>query len=72
MEPVADTDPRKYKAGAAEAKRRAIELYQQYLSAQKNPKPEVAKRLKNLQENPKGSNESRSARTTRTRFQLQF
>jgi hypothetical protein len=57
MEPDAYTDPRKYKAGAAEAKRRAIELYQQFLSAQKNPKPEVAKRLKNLQESPKGSNE---------------
>jgi len=37
--------------------RRAIKLYQQFLSAQKNPKPDIEKRLKNLQENPKGSNE---------------
>jgi hypothetical protein len=56
-EPDAYTDPKRYKAGAAKAKQRAIELYQQYLSAQKNPKPDVAKRLKKLRENPKGSNE---------------
>jgi hypothetical protein len=56
-EPNAYTDPTLYKAGAAKAKRRAIALYQQYLSAQKNPKPEAAKRLKKLQENPKGSDE---------------
>lgn len=57
MEPGAYTDPSRYKAGAAQAKQRAIELYQQFLSAQKNPKPDIEKRLKNLQENPKGSNE---------------
>jgi hypothetical protein len=57
MEPDAYTDPSRYKAGAANAKRRAIELYQQFLSAQKTLKPDVEKRLKNLQENPKGSNE---------------
>jgi hypothetical protein len=51
------TDPTQYKAGATEAKQRAIELYSQYLSAQKSPKPNVAKRLKKLRENPKGSNE---------------
>ena len=57
MEPDAYTDPSRYKPGAANAKRRAIELYQRFLSAQRNPKPEVEKRLKNLRENPKGSNE---------------
>lgn len=57
MEPDAYTDPSRYKAGASHAKRRAIELYQQFLSAQKNPKPDIEKRLKNLLENPKGSNE---------------
>jgi hypothetical protein len=56
-EPDAYTDPTRYRAGATKAKQRAIELYQQYLSAQKNPKPDVAKRLKKLRENPKGSNE---------------
>lgn len=56
-EPDAYTDPSRYQAGAANAKRRAIELYQQFLSAQKNPKPDVEKRLKKLQENPKGSDE---------------
>jgi hypothetical protein len=29
--------PEEYKAGSANAKRRAIELYQQFLSAQKKP-----------------------------------
>jgi len=57
MEPDAYTDPTPYKAGAAKAKRRAIALYQQFLSAQKSPKPDVEKRLKSLQKNPKGSNE---------------
>jgi len=57
MEPDVYTDPSRYKAGASHAKQRAIELYQQFLSAQKNPKPDIEKRLKNLPENPKGSNE---------------
>jgi len=34
-----------------------LELYKQFLSAQKNPIPDIEKRLKNVQENPKGSNE---------------
>lgn len=57
MEPDGYTDPRQYEAGAAKAKQRSIELYQQFLSAQKSPNPDVEKRLKNLQENPKGSDE---------------
>jgi len=57
MEPDAYTDPSRYKAGAANAKRRAIDLYQQFLSVQKKPRPDVEKRLKDLRENPKGSNE---------------
>jgi hypothetical protein len=57
MEPDAYTDPTRYKAGAAKAKQRSIELYRQFLSAQKNPSPDVEKRLKSLQENPKGSNQ---------------
>ncbi|MBZ5663413.1 MAG: hypothetical protein LAO30_02310 [Acidobacteriia bacterium] len=55
-EPDAYTDPSRYKEGDAKAKRRAIELYQRYLGAQKSPKPDIKKRLKDLQENPKGSN----------------
>lgn len=55
-EPNAFTDPARYKAGAAEAKQRAIELYQQYLNEQ-GPKPDVEERRKKLRENPKGSNE---------------
>jgi hypothetical protein len=57
MEPDAYTDPTRYKTGAAKAKQRSIELYKQFLSAQKNPIPDIEKRLKNVQENPKGSNE---------------
>lgn len=57
MEPDAYTDPSRYKAGATDAKRSAIDLYQQFLSTQKDPTPDVEKRLKNLRENPKGSNE---------------
>jgi hypothetical protein len=57
MEPDEYTDPRKYKAGSVKAKQRAIELYHQFLSAQKNPKPDVEGRLKKLEQNPKGSNE---------------
>lgn len=57
MEPDTYTDPSRYKAGAAEARRRSIELYKQFLTAQKIRNPEVEKRLKNLRENPKGSNE---------------
>jgi len=57
MEPDAYTDPTRYKAGAVEAKQRSIELYRQFLGARKSPSPDVEKRLKNLQENPKGSNE---------------
>lgn len=49
--------PEKYKVGAAEAKQRAVELYQGYLKAQKKSVPEVEKRLKALQEDPKGSGE---------------
>ena len=47
--------PEPYKAGAEHAKQRAIALYQQYLRAQKTPAVKVQKRLKALQESPKGS-----------------
>lgn len=57
MEPNDYTDPKKYKAGSAKAKQRAIQLYQQFLSTQKSPNRDVAKRLKNLQQDPKGSGE---------------
>ena len=55
MERKPPEQPEKYKVGANEAKQRAIELYQQYLKAQKEPDPEVEKRLKALQKNPEGS-----------------
>jgi hypothetical protein len=57
LEPNENTNPALYKVGAVHAKQRAIELYQQFLSAQKVPNPKIEKRLKNLQQNPKGSNE---------------
>jgi len=56
-EPDAYSNPANYKAGAPEAKRRAIELYREYIKAQKAPGAEARKRLKALLENPKGSNE---------------
>jgi len=57
MEPDAYADPKKYMAGSVKAKQRAIELYHEFLSAQKAPAPEIEKRLKKLEEDPKGSNE---------------
>jgi hypothetical protein len=57
MEPDEYSNPANYKAGAPQAKRRAIELYQQYIKAQRTPGVDVRKRLKALQKNPKGSNE---------------
>lgn len=51
------SSPEPYKAGAEEAKQRAIKLYQDYLKRQKTPAKDVQDRLKALQENPKGSNE---------------
>jgi hypothetical protein len=56
-EPDAYSNPANYKAGAPEAKRRAIELYREYIKVQKTPRADVRKRLKALQENPKGSDE---------------
>ena len=57
MEPDEYSNPANYKAGAPQAKRRAIELYQEYIKAQKTAGVEVRKRLKALQKNPMGSNE---------------
>jgi hypothetical protein len=56
-EPDAYSNPANYKAGAPEAKRRAIELYREYIKTQKTPGADARKRLKALQENPKGSSE---------------
>ena len=54
---ITDQAPTRHKTGAAKAKQRSIELYKQFLSAQKNPISDIEERLKNVQENPKGSNE---------------
>ena len=55
MEPDAYTNPESYKAGSLKAKQRAVELYKDYLRAHKEANKEVPKRLKALEENPKGS-----------------
>ena len=57
VEPDEYSNPANYKAGAPQAKRRAIELYQEYIKAQKTAGVKVRKRLKALQKNPKGTNE---------------
>jgi len=50
--------PDPYKARADAPKQRAIELYQHRLNRQKPPPVEdTRRRLKELQENPKGSNQ---------------
>jgi len=49
------SSPETFRVGADAAKRRAIELYQEYLNGQKTPVRNVQSRLKALQENPKGS-----------------
>jgi hypothetical protein len=56
-EPGPSFDPEPYKAGADEAKERAIKLYRQYLERQKMPPVKVQSRLKALQQNPNGSNQ---------------
>jgi len=55
LEPGEGTDPEPYEAGASEAKRKAINMYQEYLKAEMDPKGKIAKRLKALRDNPKGS-----------------
>jgi hypothetical protein len=52
-----DFSPEPSKVGAEEAKHKAIQLYQEYLNVQKTPNPDVRKRLRALQENPKGSSQ---------------
>ena len=49
-----DFNPEPYKPGADTAKKKAIELYREYLGRQKDA--DVAKRLRALQNGPKGSN----------------
>ncbi len=49
------SDPKDYQAGAVEAKKAALRLYQEYLNTQADPTHEVRDRLKNIFENPKGS-----------------
>jgi hypothetical protein len=44
-------DPASYLDGSREAKRKAIELYQEYLSSRKTDDKDVERRLKSLQEN---------------------
>jgi hypothetical protein len=53
--PALKTKPEAYEVGAHEAKQRAIELYQGYLSKH-SPADDVKDRLKELRQNPKGSN----------------
>lgn len=48
--------PEMYKAGADEARQKAIVLYESYLDKQATSIPEVESRLKELRDNPKGSN----------------
>jgi hypothetical protein len=55
LEPNEYTNRESYKAGARHAKLRAIQLYQEYQKAQSTPSAKVQKRLKALEENPKGS-----------------
>lgn len=50
------SSPEAYKTGAEEAKRRAIELYRDYLKVQKDATEDVKERLRALKEDPKGSN----------------
>jgi hypothetical protein len=57
LKPDEYANPENYKAGAPQAKRRAIELYREYLGAQKAPIQEVHRRLKALLENPNGSDD---------------
>ncbi len=56
LEPDAYTVPEAYAVGAREAKQKAIELYQGYLGKHTAPRDDVKDRLKELQQNPKGSN----------------
>jgi hypothetical protein len=49
------TAPKAYEVGAHEAKQRAIELYQNYLSKHQSSPDDVRDRLTKLQQNPKGS-----------------
>jgi len=46
---------KRYKEGADEAKDAAISLYRAYLSSYKDPTHKLQIRLKELQDNPKGS-----------------
>ena len=55
LAPNAYTVPEAYPVGAHEAKQRAIELYQSYLSKLTAPPNDVRDRLKELRQNPKGS-----------------
>lgn len=54
-EPDGYTTPEAYEVGAHEARQRAIELYQAYLSKRPSSDGDIRDRLKALQENPKGS-----------------
>jgi len=50
------SSPEMYKDGAGEAREKAINLYESYLDKQTTSIPEVESRLKELRDNPKGSN----------------
>jgi hypothetical protein len=55
QKPGAPDHAERYVAGSVEAKRKAIELYEQYLKSPKADDADARERLRLLQQNPKGS-----------------